>query len=80
MRESVIDAYGRAIIAVRRVIFIRTVSSLGIGPRLSLSNEAERSEQFHDASRDRQARGQARRFYAEQVDQPSDPVFVLSLD
>ena len=42
--------------------------------------EGARSEQFRDAPRDRETRGQARRFYAKQVDQPSDPVFVLSLD
>jgi hypothetical protein len=39
-----------------------------------------RSEQFRDAPRDRETRGQAWRFYAKQVDQPSDPVFVLGLD
>jgi hypothetical protein len=45
-----------------------------------LPGEGAHSEQFRDAPRDRETRGQAWRFYAKQVDQASDPVFVLSLD
>ena len=60
---------------------IRT-RAIAIGPirGFRFSGEGARSEQFRDAPRDRETRGQAWRFYAKQVDQASDSVFVLSLD
>jgi hypothetical protein len=56
--------------------------AITIGPirGFRLPGEDARLEQFRDPPRDRETRGQTWRFYAKQVDQASDPVFVLSLD
>ena len=84
---AVVVVVGRAVLG-RTPPFGRQALATGgnraitIGPirGFRLPGEGARSEQFRDAPRDRETRGQAWRFYTKQVDQPSDPVFVLSLD